>query len=295
LSCPDYCKFICNRRDRSPGCCNGCSNWSKCHFDKYKYDPEKAEFEYRQSLVDTREGVNLTTSESKHIAEKIGPLLKKGQSPYQILQAHPEIGICEKTLYNYIEQDLFSKLVGICPMDLRRQTSRKLPQKRANDYKKRSDRSYLLGRTFKDYTSYLEVNLDAFVMQMDTVYNSEAGPFIQTFKFLCAGILFAILHKDKTASSMVSGIDLLESILGESTFEKYANIITDRGTEFSNAEAMKQERILPDEHVYSIVIQCDPIKRDRWKTIILNCDTFYPRALISQSWDLLLRIRLILL
>jgi IS30 family transposase len=261
LSCPDYCKFICNRRDRSPGCCNGCSNWSKCHFDKYKYDPEKAEFEYRQSLVDTREGVNLTTSEAKHIAEIIAPLLKKGQSPYQILQVHPEIGICEKTLYNYIEQDLFSEIAGICPMDLRRQTSRKLPKKRANDYKKRADRSYLLGRTFKDYTSYLEVNPDAFVMQMDTVYNSEAGPFIQTFKFLCAGILFAILHKEKTASSMVSGIDLLESILGETTFEKYANIIlTDRGTEFSNADAIETRK---DSSRRARVFYCDPMRSNQ--------------------------------
>ena len=24
------------RRDRSPGACNGCSNWSRCRFDKYQ-------------------------------------------------------------------------------------------------------------------------------------------------------------------------------------------------------------------------------------------------------------------
>ena len=62
--------------------------------------------DYRSVLIDSRQGVNLTTSEAKTIADIIAPLLKNGQSPYQILAAHPEIGISEKTLYNYIEGDV---------------------------------------------------------------------------------------------------------------------------------------------------------------------------------------------
>lgn len=33
--CPEYEPFRCSRRDRTPGACNGCSNWSRCRFDKY--------------------------------------------------------------------------------------------------------------------------------------------------------------------------------------------------------------------------------------------------------------------
>lgn len=40
LNCPEYVPFRCSRRDRSPGACNGCSNWSHCRFDKYQYSPE---------------------------------------------------------------------------------------------------------------------------------------------------------------------------------------------------------------------------------------------------------------
>lgn len=52
--------------------------------------------DYRTVLTDSRQGVNLTTSQAKTIANIIAPLLKKGQSPYQIIACHPEIGISEK-------------------------------------------------------------------------------------------------------------------------------------------------------------------------------------------------------
>ena len=65
LDCPDYVPFKCSRRDRSPVACNGCSNWSTCRFDKYVYDPDDAQHEYRMLLMESREGVNLTSKEAK--------------------------------------------------------------------------------------------------------------------------------------------------------------------------------------------------------------------------------------
>ena len=69
------------------------------------------------------------------MASIIAPLLKQGHSPYHIVTSHPELGISEKTLYNYIEQDVFREAAGITVMDLRRQVSRKLPKKKASNYK----------------------------------------------------------------------------------------------------------------------------------------------------------------
>ena len=37
----------------------------------------------------------------------ICPLIKQGQSIYTILENHPEITQCEKTIYTYIEIGLF--------------------------------------------------------------------------------------------------------------------------------------------------------------------------------------------
>lgn len=239
--CPDLHPFHCSRRDRSPGACNGCSNWSHCRFNKYLYVPEQADKEYREILVESRQGVNLTTSEAREIASIVEPLLKQGLSPYQILQMHPEIHISEKTLYNYIEQDVFHELSNISVLDLRRQASRKLPKKRARLYRKREDRKYLRGRTYKDFQSYVAANPNAFITQMDTLYNNESeGPFLQTFKFLNSGVLFALYHSSKTSLEMVHGMNTLEEILGWNVFIKYVHILlTDRGPEFSNPDALE--------------------------------------------------------
>ena len=257
--CPDYTPFRCSRRDRSPGACNGCSSWSRCRFNKYTYSPEDAHFDYRETLIDSRQGVNLTVNEAKEMASIIGPLLKQGLSPYQILQIHPELNISEKTMYNYIEQGVFQEIAGISALDLRRQVSRKISKKKSIGYKKRADNRYLLGRTYKDYSAYILQNPDVFITQMDTVYNNESsGPFLQTFKFVNAGVLFALLHDSKTAQSMKNGIDLLESILGQEIFRKYVHVLlTDRGSEFSAADAME---ISADGTRRTRVFFCDPMR-----------------------------------
>ena len=266
FDCPDYSPFHCSRRDRSPGACNGCPNWPRCRFDKYQYSPEKAHRDYRTTLIDSREGVNLTVQEAKQMTAVIAPLLKQGQSPYQIVTNHPELGISEKTLYNYIENDVFHEIADITVLDLRRQVSRKLPKKKAKTYKKRTDRKYLEGRTYKEYQSYLSDHPEVFVVQMDTVYNDETnGPFLQTFKFVRAGFLLALYHDGKTSSSMKEGIDILEGLLGAELFRKYVHVLlTDRGAEFSAAEAMETSR---DGTRRTRVFYCDPMQSGQKGTL----------------------------
>lgn len=149
-----------------------------------------------------------------------------------------------------------------------RQISRRMSKKKAKGYKKRANRKYLLGRTYKDYKIYTGKNPNVFVTQMDTVYNDETnGPFIQTFKFINSGLIFAILHNSKTAESMKQGIDLLESILGAQVFRKYVHILlTDRGSEFSQLMLWKPVQITQDVQEYFTVIQCSPDRKAPWRT-----------------------------
>ncbi len=262
--CPEYDPFHCSRRDRSPGACNGCSKWSHCRFDKYQYCPEDAQMDYRSTLVDSRLGVNLTVQEAKAMADIIEPLLRQGQSPYQIITNHPELGISEKTLYNYIEGDVFHEIAGITVMDLRRQVSRKISKKKSKGYKKRADRKYLQGRTYKDYKQYIAENPDAFVTQMDTVYNDETnGPFIQTFKFVNAGVMFAVYQESKTALSMKQGVDLLEKALGKEIFNKYVHVLL---TDYAEENTMPKfcvivRFLISYEHFFGIVFQVNPVNR----------------------------------
>jgi len=128
IACVNYKKFKCNRRDRSPSCCNGCSIYNKCRFNKYKYSPEKADFQYREQLVDLRSGVDLSYNQAKEIASIMKHLFKQGQSIYMIKHNHFEITRCAKTLYNDIDNNIYSEF-GINNLDLRRRVKFKLNKK----------------------------------------------------------------------------------------------------------------------------------------------------------------------
>lgn len=98
--CIGKCKIFqaisCKDRDRNIGACNNCSKIKTCNLDKYFYFAEEAHKKYKYTLTDSRQGVNLNTSELIELAHLICPLIKKGQSIYTILTNHPEIKFCEK-------------------------------------------------------------------------------------------------------------------------------------------------------------------------------------------------------
>ena len=256
-NCADFKPFTCNRRDRSPGACNGCSKYTYCRYDKYRYKADFSHKKYREDLVDSRTGINMSYEECKAMADIIVPLIKAGHSPYHIVTNHPELNISEKTLYSYIENGIFREF-GLLDIDLRIKTKRKITKKASNKYKKREDKKYLNGRTYDDFINYTAENKNLSVVEMDTVYNNgSTGPFMQTFKFLDYSFMFIVYQEEKTAKSMVEGVDLLEKILGEDLFsEEVAIIKTDRGSEFCDAEGFEKEE---NESRRTRIFYCDPM------------------------------------
>ena len=256
-NCADFKPFTCNRRDRSPGACNGCSKYTHCRYDKYRYKADFSHKKYREDLVDSRTGINMSYEECKAMADIIVPLIKAGHSPYHIVTNHPELNISEKTLYNYIENGIFREF-GPLDIDLRIKTKRKITKRASNKYKKREDKKYLNGRTYDDFINYTAENKNLSVVEMDTVYNNgSTGPFMQTFKFLDYSFMFIVYQEEKTAKSMVEGVDLLEKILGEDLFsEEVAIIKTDRGSEFCDAEGFEKEE---NESRRTRIFYCDPM------------------------------------
>lgn len=257
VNCADFKPFTCNRRDRSPGACNGCSKYTHCRYDKYRYKADFSHKKYREDLVDSRTGINMSYEECKAMADIIVPLIKAGHSPYHIVTNHPELNISEKTLYNYIENDIFREF-GLLDINLRIKTKRKIAKKASNKYKKREDKKYLNGRTYDDFINYTAENKNLSVVEMDTVYNNgSTGPFMQTFKFLDYSFMFIVYQEEKTAKSMVEGVDLLEKILGKDLFsEEVAIIKIDRGSEFCDAEGFEKEE---NESRRTRIFYCDPM------------------------------------
>lgn len=79
--CTGKCRIFqpisCKERDKNIGACNGCTKLKSCKLDKYFYRAEEAQKKYEYTLRDSRQGVNLNTSELIELAHIICPLIKK--------------------------------------------------------------------------------------------------------------------------------------------------------------------------------------------------------------------------
>ena len=281
--CTGKCKYYetekCNRRDKFIGACNNCPDIKKCKLDQYFYKAKFAHEKYRETLVDARQGVNLNTSELFEIAHIICPLIDKGQSLYTILNNHPEIKLSVKTLYNYIEMGLF-KDWGITNLSLKRKVKRKI---RSKKLKKRNEPANYTGRKYEDYLQFKEENPDVPTTEMDTIYNNQAGPYIQTFIFENTSLMIGILHTEKTADSMSKALDLIQDKLSDEEYQKiFSLLLTDRGTEFS--KPIQFEVNIDTGEIRSKIFYCDA-QMSSQKPHVENNHNFVREILPNgQSW-----------
>lgn len=249
--CSEYEEIKCTRRDRKVGVCNLCPDISKCRLDKYFYYAKQAHESYLYTLKDSREGVNLNTTEMLEIVDIIKPLLKQGQSIYQILKNHPEIKMCSKTLYMYIESGIFQDY-GINNFSLRRQVAMRKRKK----LKKRKEPVNYEWRRYKDYLEFVKENPIIPTTQMDTVYNQQDGPYIQTFIFQNTGLMIGFLHTEKTSESMASTLDNLQETLKDDYQKLFSLLLTDRGSEFEKYELFEVNAETGE--IRSNIFYCDP-------------------------------------
>lgn len=276
--CEIYEEPRCNRRDKSPGACNKCQDANKCHMDKYLYDAVSADQEYHRDLVDYREGINLTTKERDAIARTIAPLLKQGQSVHQLLSAHPEIDLCERTLYNYIESGVF-KDFGVNNFSLKEQVNRKLFKQK---YKKRKEPVNYTGRRYEDYLRFRSENPGTPTVEMDTVYNSPNGPYLQTFLFETTSFMIGFLHTQKTSESMAKSITLLQERLGNDLFSRlFPVLLTDRGSEFEKYSLFEMDA---NGSSRLCLFYCDPMQSNQKPHVENNYN--YVRDIIPNSYPL---------
>lgn len=277
--CDLYGEPVCKLRDRSPGVCNKCPKMVSCHLDKYFYNANRSNQEYLFDLVDSRVGINLTTSEKKQIGQIIAPLLKQGQSVYQIISSHNEITQCEKTIYNYIEMGVF-KDDGIDNFSLKEQVSRKQFK---DKYKKRKNITNYDGKKYEDYIDFRLNNPNTSVVEMDTIYNNISGPYIQTFIFEKTMFMFGILKQDKTSLSMAQSLDYLEDTLGHDLYRNYFSLIlTDRGVEFQT-HSLFEFNIKTGEFRTNI-FYCDPMQSSQKPHVENNHN--YVRDIITNELNI---------
>lgn len=282
--CTEKCKIFqpipCKDRDKNIGVCNNCKSLNSCNLDKYFYIAQEAQRQYEYTLKDSRQGVNLNTSELIELAHIICPLVKKGQSIYTILNNHPEITLCEKTIYNYIEMGLF-KDWDVTNLTLKRKVRRQVSKKKLKKRKEPADYS---GRTYTDYLEYKIQNPNVPTTEMDTVYNNQSGPYIQTFIFENTSFMIGILHTHKTADSMSETLNKFQDKLSDDEYKKlFSLLLTDRGTEF--AKPQQFEINMNTGEIRSKIFYCDPLQSSQ-KPHVENNHNFIREILPNgQDWS----------
>ena len=277
--CAAYEPPFCNRRDKSPGACNNCEKLYRCYWDRFLYSATEADAKYRNELIQSRVGFNLSEEERKALASLLAPLLQQKQSVYQILSAHPEIPVCEKSLYTYIESGLF-KDFGIDHFSLKEQVNRKLPK--SAKMKKRKEPVNYQGRKYQDFLRFRTENPETPVVEMDTVYNHPSGPFLQTFLFEHSAFMFGFLQKEKTSAAMAESFNFLQKRLGHLCFSQlFSLILTDRGTEFEKFALFELDQ---NSDSRLSIFYCDPMQSSQKPHVENNHN--YVRDVIPNSFPL---------
>jgi len=249
-TCKDFEKERCNRLDKAPYVCNGCTKrMNHCTIaHKYTYNARFADRKYREKLSDSRSGINMTKRELRQKDKIISPLIEQGQSPYHILVNHPELNMSVRTLYTYLDMGLFTAR----NIDLKRKAGFR-PRKSSN--KQISNRAAFDGRLYNDFCS-LEL---PFHVEMDTVHSSkESKKVLLTLFFTREKLLLAFVMNRCTEGAVRLVFDRLEKKLGTFQFNSvFEYILTDRGPEFGDPDSLETG---VDGMQRTSIYYCDPMR-----------------------------------
>ena len=250
--CSQYESVHCTLLDKPPYVCSSCTLQKSCVKNKAYYSAHRADAAHHKAVKSAHLGVRKTPSELREIASIIEPLIAKGQSLNHICTTHgKELGISERTLYNYIDKGVFK----VRNIDLPKKVVYR--QRRKQEILTRMEYRYRQGRTIEFFNSYIEANPDLSIVEMDTVKGCRAkGKVLLTMIFRKTSFMLIFLMKDGTQESVIQVFDALTDLIGISLFKRlFSVILTDNGVEFKNPEALERTRTgLLRSHVFF----CDP-------------------------------------
>lgn len=234
--CPSYSSLHCALLDKPPYVCTGCSKQKSCKKDHAYYTAHRANSEYLRILKQSRVGIRTEPERLIEISEIISPLILKGQSINHIFSTHAnEIGLSEKTIYNYIDSNAFA----VKNIDLPKKVAYR--QRRPKKVLTKLEYKYRRGRTYEDFKSYIVENPNSNIVEMDTVKGSRGkGKVLLTMIFRASNFMLIFLMPDGTQESVESVFDMLTEHLGLKSFRKlFSVILTDNGVEFKNPSSLE--------------------------------------------------------
>jgi IS30 family transposase len=164
-----------------------------------------------------------------------------------------EFQVCEKTVYRYINQDLFRQHPGRAELP-------KAPGMRPRRKKGRElkiDSKCRQGRSLDDFQNFCRNNKNPNVVEMDSVIGVRGGKVLLTMNFNNCTFLLAFIRNCNNSKSVINIFDHLERLLGTEGFKKlFPVILTDNGSEFSNPEALEKSCLANGKRTR--IFYCDP-------------------------------------
>ncbi|MBR3600812.1 MAG: IS30 family transposase [Lachnospiraceae bacterium] len=233
--CDEYIQALCDMLEER-GLCNGCHQLNVCHFEKKLYKATIADKEYRETLVERRNGFDLTYEQIELINNQVSPLIKKGQSPYHIKQAlGNELSISESTLRRMIS----GNELDVRQIDLKEAVRRKVRNKK-NLMKQEYTSPAKAGRMYEDFLQYIDIN-EVSVVEMDCIEGKKEDECaILSLHFVAFHMQLYYIMPTHTAESVVETLNIIEDSIGTEMFsELFEVILTDNGHEFWDIHGME--------------------------------------------------------
>ncbi len=233
--CPDFEEDVCIKLSVQPYVCNGCTDERLCTLRKRYYLHNQAHKAYRETLVQSRTGANISEDELLLLNEFVSPLILKGQSVHHIVvNNRNEFRVSEKSIYRYVA----GGLLRAKNIDMPR-VCRLKPRKR-KPVEHKIDSACRIGRTYTDFLEYINQSGGIKAVEMDSVIGRIGGKVLLTFMFKSCDLMLAFIRDRNTAQSVIDIFNLMQKNIGVKRFRSlFPVILTDNGSEFSNPKALE--------------------------------------------------------
>ena len=279
--CSEYREPQCASISKAPFVCNHCARQRTCNKEKAYYIAQNADQSSQKLLVSCRQGINQAPADIAMLDTLISPLLAQGQSLAHIYAFHGhEIPCSRKTLYNYIDQGVFTAK----NIDLHRKVRYKCKPRKTGTRVSLAAKEFRIGRTYEDFQKFIQENPDIPVVELDTVEggrDNSTQAFLTIFFRNCSLMLIFVLQ-EKSQDQVIKVFDYLTEKLGIKVFQElFPVILTDNGVEFQFPERLECDK---NGEIRTKIFYCNP--SSSWQKGRIEKNHEYIRYVIPKGQSL---------
>lgn len=279
--CSEYREPQCASISKAPFVCNHCARQRTCNKEKAYYIAQNADQSSQELLVSCRQGINQAPADIAMLDTLISPLLAQGQSLAHIYAFHGhEIPCSRKTLYNYIDQGVFTAK----NIDLRRKVRYKCKPRKTGTRVSLAAKEFRIGRTYENFQKFIQENPDIPVVELDTVEggrDNSTQAFLTIFFRNCSLMLIFVLQ-EKSQDQVIKVFDYLTEKLGIKVFQElFPVILTDNSVEFQFPERLECDK---NGEIRTKIFYCNP--NSSWQKGRIEKNHEYIRYVIPKSQSL---------